>query len=97
MIPKNSNSNYDKQVKTKQNYKDNGQFKLFLKVASEGAVTVVGFKLFHNVIVCGKMNKNMSWYVQKGENALKTKGEIYDDYKMYPEQRHYYQNSTGCV
>ena len=35
------------------NSKDNGQFKLFLKVASEGAATVIGFKLFHNVIVCG--------------------------------------------
>jgi len=38
-------------------------------VASEGAVTDVWFKLFHNVIVCGKMNRNISWYVQKGENA----------------------------
>ena len=28
------------------------------------------------------MNKNMSWYVQKGENALKTKDEIYGDYKI---------------
>ena len=26
----------------------------------EGAVTVVGFKLFHIVIVCGTMNKNVS-------------------------------------
>ena len=25
------------------------------------------------------MNKNMSWYVQKGEKALKTRDEIYDD------------------
>ena len=61
-------------------------------MASEGAVTVVGFKLF---IV--QMNKNMSWYVQKGENVLKTRDEIYGGYKMYSEQKHYYQNSTGCI
>ena len=34
-------------------------------MASEGAVTVVGFKLFHNA---EQMDKNMSWYVQKVES-----------------------------
>ena len=42
------------------------------------------------------MNKNMSWYVQKGEHVLKIRDEIYDGYKTYSEQKHYYQNSTGC-
>ena len=41
-------------------------------MASEGAVTVVVFKLFHNVIVCGT---NMSWYVQKGEHVSKIRDE----------------------
>jgi len=37
------------------------------------------------------MNRSTSWYVQKGENALKTRDEIYDGWKMDSERRHYYQ------
>ena len=40
------------------------------------------------------MNKNVSWYVQKGESVL---DGIYDGYKMYSEQKHNCENSTGCV
>ena len=45
------------------------------------------FKLFHNVIVVEQMNKNMSWYVQKGEHVLKIMDEIYDGYKTYKDLR----------
>ena len=63
-------------------------------MAGEGAVTVIGFKLFHSVIVCGT---NELKYVEKGEDILKTRDDIYDGYKTCSEEKHYYQNSTGCV
>ena len=33
------------------------------------------------------MNKNMNWYVQKGEHVLKIRDNIYDGYKTYKDLR----------
>ena len=33
--------------------------------------------------------------MQKVEHVLKIRDEIYDGYKTYSEQKHYYQNSMG--